>query len=184
MEIENKPKRFKHIMIDIETMGTKSYSAILSIGAVEFDLETGCFGNTFYVNIDLDSCLTAGLKTDDDTIEWWHNQSLEAKEALEKYKETLLNGLKMFKKFFKYDDYEVWGNSARFDLGILANAFEVTGIELPWNFKNERCVRTLVSFLPEVKQNMPFNGTRHNALDDCIHQIRYCSEIWNFLNKL
>ena len=174
-------KRFENVMIDIETLGTKSYSAILSIAAVEFDLDTGEFGNTFYVNVDKESCKNVGLKTDDETVEWWNNQSKEAKESLEIHKETLDIALKMLRNFLKGKNYKIWGNSARFDLGILANAFEIIGLEIPWIYKNERCVRTLVSFQPEIKDKMNFIGTRHNALDDCIHQIKYCSEIWNHL---
>ena len=43
----------KHIMIDLETMGNKSYSAIVSIGAVKFDIKTGETGETFYRNVNL-----------------------------------------------------------------------------------------------------------------------------------
>ena len=35
---------FSHLMLDLETMGTKSNSAIISIGAVEFDILTGKTG--------------------------------------------------------------------------------------------------------------------------------------------
>lgn len=52
----------KHIMLDIETMGNQSYSSILSIGAVKFDLNTGETGDEFYTTIDLKSCLDLGLK--------------------------------------------------------------------------------------------------------------------------
>lgn len=33
---------------------------------------------------------------------------------------------------------------------------------------------------------VPFDigtGTQHDAVDDCLHQIRYCSAIWNSLKK-
>ncbi len=48
-------------MIDIETMGNMSHSAIVSVGAVRFDLETGKTGATFYMNVDLQSYLDAGM---------------------------------------------------------------------------------------------------------------------------
>ncbi len=35
---------FGHLMLDIETMGTESFSSIVSIGALEFDIETGKTG--------------------------------------------------------------------------------------------------------------------------------------------
>lgn len=177
----DKQKKLEHLMVDIETMGTGSYSAIVSIAAVEFDINTGITGNTFYVNIDLQSCLDAGLKTDEETVQWWSKQSEKAKMMLNEEKATLPEALKMFKKFCKHEDVQIWGNSARFDLGLLENAFEVTKIAKPWQYYNERCVRTLVGFYPNIKKNTPFVGTPHNAIDDCLHQIKYCSAIWNAL---
>lgn len=49
-------KYFGHLMVDIETMGTSSSSAILSLGAVEFDIETGETGKYFHITIDLQTC--------------------------------------------------------------------------------------------------------------------------------
>ncbi|EIV5785097.1 3'-5' exoribonuclease [Klebsiella pneumoniae] len=37
-------------------------------------------------------------------------------------------------------------------------------------------VRTFLSFDP--KTAIPFEGSRHNALADAIHQARYVSAIW------
>lgn len=179
--MENEVTKFNHIMVDIETMAKSSYAVIVSIAGVEFDINTGQTGNTFYTNVDFQSCVKVGLKTDAETVQWWCEQSNEALLALEEHKEPLEVALKMFKKFFKHNDYQVWGNSARFDLGILENAFEVLNIEIPWNFYNERCVRTLVSFAPEIKKNSNFIGTPHNAIDDCLHQIKYCCAIWKSL---
>jgi len=33
------------------------------------------------------------------------------------------------------------------------NAYNKAGIPIPWDFRKERCVRTLVSFNPSVKDN-------------------------------
>ena len=49
---------FSHLMLDLETMGTKSNSAIISIGAVEFDILTGKTGREFYRNVSLQSCIS------------------------------------------------------------------------------------------------------------------------------
>jgi hypothetical protein len=55
---------FGHLMLDIETMGNESFSSIVSIGALEFDIETGKTGREFYVNVDLQSCMDLGLIVD------------------------------------------------------------------------------------------------------------------------
>ena len=56
-----------------------------------------------------------------------------------------------FTGFCSYD-YEIWGNSPRFDLGILQDAYRALNMKIPWDFRKERDVRTLVSFIPEIKK--------------------------------
>jgi hypothetical protein len=175
-------KKFGHLMLDIETMGNESYSSILSIGALEFAIETGETGNEFYTNIDLQSCMNLGLVVNASTIMWWMKQSDQARSDLAKdgavsIEEALHSFSAVCNK-----DYQIWGNSARFDCGILQNAYNKAGIPIPWDFRKERCVRTLVSFNPRVKENYVRQGTEHNALSDCYHQVGYCSEIWKSLN--
>jgi len=80
-------------------------------------------------------------------------------------------------------DFQIWGNGARFDIGILEDAYKACGYEtLPWNFRNERDVRTLVSFAPKIKEHYPAMGVEHHPIDDCKYQIGYCTAIWNKLN--
>jgi hypothetical protein len=170
----------KHVMIDIETMGNMSHSAIVSVGAVRFDLETGKTGATFYMNVDLQSCLDAGLLINADTLMWWLNQSEAARKKIIEKGHPLNKALISLSAFVTKDD-EVWGNSARFDLGILSDAFNTLGMPIPWDFRKERCVRTLVSFAPEVKNAEPNTGVAHDALVDCMFQINYCSKIYKKL---
>lgn len=176
-------KSFKHIMVDLETMGNKSNSCIVSIGALEFDLDTGETGREFYYNIHLESCLDCGLTVDAHTVMWWLQQSDQARTDLLKTPIVSLNeALISFNKFCNEDSI-MWGNSARFDLGILQDAYNKLGIYKHWNYHNERDVRTLVSFAPEIKKDYPRSATAHNALSDCYHQAGYCSEIWISLKQ-
>jgi DNA polymerase III epsilon subunit-like protein len=169
-------------MLDIETMGNESYSSIISIGALEFDIETGEHGKEFYINVDLQSCMDIGLIVNASTIMWWMNQNEQARQDLTGRESiNILDALGEFSKFCN-KDYEIWGNSARFDCGILQNAYNKAGIPIPWDFRKERCVRTLVSFNPEIKRKYPPNEVEHNALSDCYYQVGYCSDIWRSLN--
>lgn len=174
---------FSHLMLDLETMGTKSNSAILSIGAVEFDILTGKTGKEFYRNISLQSCISLGLKVDADTIMWWMQQSDDARNSLTERKVVSIQQALIDFKEFCSKEYQIWGNPARFDCGILLNAYNKAGMPIPWDFRKERCVRTLVSFNPEIKNNLEFTGIAHNALADCYHQIKYCNLTWISLNK-
>ncbi len=175
-------KKFDHIMVDIETLGSESNSAILSIGAVKFDINTGEVGDTFYKTISLDSCLKVGLTINADTIAWWMNNSTESQKALFLNTNLLICVLDDLSQFITKED-QVWGNSARFDLGLLQNAYNKVNLPIPWDFRKERCLRTLVSFNPDVKEHHNFTNTKHNALDDCYNQIQYAVKIWNSFEK-
>ena len=68
------------VMADIETMGVTPGSAIVSLGAVKFDL-TG-IQDKFYRRICLKSNLGMGLTIDPDTLSWWMKQSDGARAEL------------------------------------------------------------------------------------------------------
>ena len=72
------------VMLDYETMSTASNAATPSIGAVVFDLENAIVDKdrSFYRNIDLQSCIDAGLQVDGSTIMWWFEQSDAARKHL------------------------------------------------------------------------------------------------------
>ena len=177
---------YTDVMLDLETLGNKSNAALLSIGAVEFNMKTGKIGREFYKVIDLQTCLDAGLQTNGSTFYWWLQQNQMARDAVSKDKKIALETvLHMFSGWMQdcIQGVEIWGNGARFDIGLLEDAYVACGHqEMPWDFRSERDVRTLVSFAPNIKTNHPFTGITHNPIDDCKNQIAYCSKIWKKLN--
>lgn len=176
--------KFEHLMLDLETMGDQSFSSILSIGALEFDINTGETGKEFYINIDLQSCIDLGLTINANTVMWWLQQNDQArKDLVEKTRVSIEYALLEFAKFCN-KGYQIWANSPRFDCGILQNAYDKANIPIPWDFRKERCVRTLVSFKPEIKNNFEYDGVLHNALSDCYYQAKCCSLIWQTLNNI
>jgi len=178
-------KEFGHLMIDLETMDTASTAAIISIGAVEFDIETGETGKKFYVNVELQSCLDMGMTVSGDTIMWWMKQCDEARDTLQEKDPIMIQAALMELNMFMSErgkSYQIWSRPASFDLVILANAYRILDYVIPWNFRNERCVRTLQSMRPEINIDVLRTGTHHNAIDDAIHQADYCSRIWKALN--
>ncbi len=176
--------KFGHLMIDLETMGNGSNSVICSIGAVEFNLDTGELGKEFYEKVSIQSCLNIGLQVDGSTIEWWLQQSEKARMELVTGKRLdiaiVLSSFQYFMSTIDGMNVQVWGNGARFDLGILQDAYRKSGYsKIPWDFRKERDVRTLVSARPKIKEHYPFTGVEHNPIDDCKYQIGYCCEIWS-----
>jgi exodeoxyribonuclease VIII len=161
------------IMIDLETMGTRPDAAIVAIGAVAFDLETGTVGGRFYVSVDLGSSMERGGTVDAATITWWMKQSDEARGAWQDSPLPLSHALSRLSKFFT--DYapesvRVWGNGAAFDNAILRNAYTQCGLRAPWKYTNDRCFRTVRGLHPPAPA-LERAGTYHNALDDAVFQV-------------
>jgi hypothetical protein len=174
-------------MVDLETLGTKSNSIIVSIGAVQFDIETGEIFEKFYTEINPKDCEKVGLKYSQATIDWWLKTNPDEYLKICNRGEPLLVALSYFRGWFgnlNLSPVYVWGNSNRFDLGLLENALNAIGMESFWSFRYELDVRTLVWFHPEIKEAEATVGMEHNALDDCIYQINYCSKIYQLIKKL
>jgi hypothetical protein len=176
---------YKHLMLDIETMGSGHAPAIVSIGAIFFDIETGETGNTFHVYVDLQDSLKHGMKADASTIFWWMNQEPEAREKIQTKGVCLNTALSAFASFVNSagGNVRIWGNGPSFDCNALSFAFEATGIEKPWKYYNERCVRTMKALDPELAASIPFEGVKHYAIADCFNQIEVVTRIYKKLVK-
>ncbi|HDS9695942.1 TPA: 3'-5' exoribonuclease [Escherichia coli] len=175
-----------HLMIDLETMGINPDAPIISIGAIFFDPQTGDMGPEFSKTIDLD---TAGGVIDRDVIKWWLKQSREAQSAIMTDEIPLDDALLQLREFIDENSGEffvqVWGNGANFDNVILRRSYERQGIPCPWRYCNDRDVRTIVELGKAIdfdaRTAIPFEGERHNALDDARYQAKYVSAIWQKL---
>lgn len=181
----------KHLMLDLETMGNTPSAPIISIGAVLFDPATGDLGASTEINISLESSMSYGSIPDASTIMWWMKQSDEARVAVSGGGKSLADALREFYLFVceKADTkwLQVWGNGASFDCVILRNAYSVIGQLPPWQWWNDRDVRTIVELGKQLgidpKKDMPFDGVRHTAVADAMHQARYVSAIWQRITK-
>ncbi|CBG35029.1 TPA: 3'-5' exoribonuclease [Escherichia coli] len=185
-EITSTSRTCDHLMIDLETMGKNPDAPIISIGAIFFDPQTGDMGPEFSKTIDLE---TAGGVIDRDTIKWWLKQSREAQSAIMTDEIPLDDALLQLREFIDENSGEffvqVWGNGANFDNTILRRSYERQGIPCPWRYYNDRDVRTIVELGKAIdfdaRTAIPFEGERHNALDDARYQAKYVSAIWQKL---
>lgn len=174
-----------HLVIDLETMGTNINAPIVVIAGVLFDPQTGEIGLVFYKVISLVDAMKSGGIPDGETIEWWLKQSSEARSALLMDQIPLDDALLQLREFIDENADEkfiqVWGNGATFDNTILRRSYERLGIPCPWRYYNDRDVRTIVELGKAIgfdaRATVPFEGVRHNALDDARHQAKCVSAI-------
>lgn len=170
-----------HVMIDLETLGTAPGSALLSIGAVKFDLVTGQIGREFHVAVTLQSGVLAGMTIDAGTLAWWMAPERQAAREVQAGMSAvpLPLALEEFAHWLTHDENEVttlqpevWCKGGSFDFPILGAGFRLIGQDVPWKFWNENCCRTLFAV---AKKTHGFRlakvpGTAHCALDDARHQ--------------
>lgn len=169
----------RDLMIDIETLGTAPGSVILSIGAVEFDAESGQLGDEFYAAIEPQSCVDVGLSVDMSTLKWWMAQSEEARSAAFAGAEYLSKALFDLHQFVAdAEPSRVWAKPPSFDLVLLESAYKACAITIPWHYRTPRDVRTLFDITGAVQPDV---GTAHNALDDAKSQALGVIEAYRIL---
>jgi DNA polymerase III alpha subunit (gram-positive type) len=164
------------IMLDLETMGNDSKSAIIAIGAVAFNNNEVV--DKFYTQINLASSMQNGGFIDGSTVMWWLKQSNEARSAFADNDNAphLQSALLEFGNWYnKVNGGEVWGNGAMFDNSILSSAYKNCGFEQPWKFWDDMCYRTVKNMNKHIKLNRV--GTYHNAVDDAESQALHLIEI-------
>lgn len=168
------------LAIDLKSLSPRFDGALLAIGAVAFNRDTGKMLDEFYMEIDINQSVRCGY-VDGSTIAWWLRQGDVAKamfsddsEALKKKIPlgTALHGFTNFVRSKCNFNVRAWGNGATMDITLLEHAFVNGGVGLtpPWQYKRIRDLYTLVDAAEVVggfdKASIKTVGTTHNALDD------------------
>ena len=75
-------------------------------------------------------------------MDWWSKQ-----DGFTRFSSWSGSAIEMFQEFQRYlSNYEVltmWGNGVDFDQPILAAAMSYLGYQVPWDFRANRCFRTV-----------------------------------------
>lgn len=174
-----------HFHIDIETLDTRPTSVILSIGVVEIDFASGRITREMHVNIDPDDCEFYGLTTDQETIDWWAEQSKEAKARTfnKKTAVELKTALLQLNEFVGTDGKEVSANGITFDISILENAYAATGVPVPWDYQEVMDTRTLRNWFTEIGRGEP-PAAQHDALVDATWQGEHLIRMYEHTKTL
>lgn len=194
-----------HLMLDTETggipvtqamltEGTMAPPVILSLGAVVFDpyAQMQGYGDLhkygFYRNICPRSCRELGAKFDPATVEWWKQQSDDARAALKVNQVPVQQAIKEFACWLSNHNNIIcgyWANSPTFDVVLVKHYFETTKTYWPFKHFEEHDMRTLRRFMwPDGNYPNFVEGTAHNALDDAIGQARCVQFSHNFRDFL
>ncbi len=165
-----------HIVGDLETMGNTPGSVLASLGAVVFDPHGDELGDEFYMTVDEESCLAAGLIKDPATVAWWQEPArAEAYAALKIEPRPLVEVLTAFSAYWvKHEGSRFWGQGKDYDLPLLNAAYRAAGVKTPWRYNVGRDTRTAYEMggVTVTKHE----GTHHIAIDDARTEARDVQE--------
>lgn len=167
-----------HLMIDLETLGTKSDAAIIQIGAVAFQAQSG--GKLYSHKGFRQTVAADGGSVDVPTIAWWMGQGKAGaamKQQLTTNSVPEAVAIHHLQLWLDQEHQTPWGNlagvwamPANFDIPILESAFHRNRVPVPWSHRATRCAKTLFELVggwPKLETQV---GIPHDALDDATNQ--------------
>lgn len=164
-------------MIDFETLGNGKDKCVCQVGAVYFNNVTGELGKEFKVNIDAQSHVRIGGVIDADTVNWWLQQSEEARKSI------LAPGLPVKEAMTQLNDFladanRIWSH-ATFDFVTLTDTLSQCEIKPKFKYRAGLDIRTLVYLAGTSVSDIKREGTHHDGLEDAKHQVKYTVEALN-----
>lgn len=170
-----------HISFDLETMSTESDAAIVQIGATVVGSP-----ETFNVYIDPKSSESLGARVDTETMMWWDRQDPELRKRVFGGTVPIRAALDEFADWCSevsngdMNRIYLWSKGADFDCVVLKNNYELYRT-YPFNFRNHRCVRTIMDLLTpeqieEITKTFYANNPtaqKHDALSDAQLQAKF-----------
>lgn len=169
-------------VLDAETLSTEHNAALLSIGAVIRDFNTGAQVDTFYANIIPQTSIDAGLHVSESTKAWWAKQGAAAQDILSVNQRPLRQVLIDFASWLNKHGVEyAIGNGPRADNQWLESACKALGMQSPIKYWGDLDMRTL-TFIGTHILRLPhwhstFKGVKHNALHDAINEADFCNNV-------
>jgi len=166
------------LMLDIETLGQSHDAVVLSAGAVSFNRDGITDKKEWFLEVEPQ--IKLGRKIDYATLQWWNKQSDEARAIFQRQNTVNITYFcHELATFFTTNcgkDGRVWGNGASFDMPIIESLIKDNKMTVPWSYWRHRCFRTIKGMFP---LDVPFEGIKHGALPDALHQAKYLVRLFS-----
>lgn len=160
------------VMFDLETFSRRPNAVICQIGACYFDRKTGeVFTHSeLKINVNIGS-YPKGFDIEGETLNWWFSQSREAFNSINKPPLVPAKmALEQLNRFLSGAE-NIWSN-LDFDPIIFQENLRLLKIEPRSSRRNFRDIRTVYKLAGVNLKHLDREGTEHDALDDCKHQIK------------
>lgn len=168
-------EEFPDVMLDMETSGLdKGRTNIIQIAAVRFNLAERTICHDFFNRALLP---VPGRFWDESTRAWWLKDKRAILEGIMSRMEdpkTVLQALTAWAGKGK----AMWGKPTHFDHSFLDSYYSDFGLQIPFHYRKANDMNSWIRARyfpqedPNHEWNIPFEGDKHNALMDCLHQIK------------
>jgi hypothetical protein len=164
--------------LDLETLSTRPDACVIAIGVVLYLPEPSPgFSNFITGRWLIQPDLAIGHR-DPQTENWWKQQDEEVRKLVFSGRSTTAEVLRDFQAFCRLHgsnkDFQWWADPAHFDFPILENQFHLLGYEVPWNYRQKRCLMTLSRELRDVgfpDLTVP-SQLHHEPVSDALAQLQ------------
>lgn len=175
-------EKFPDVMCDIETTGLSfDRNAILQIVGVRFNLEERTIGHDFF-----DRCLTIPSTRfwDEETRAWWLKKRPVLMSLLGRGEDPL-TVMRAFRDWAGHHNLTFWGKPTHFDHSFLSSYFRDFNVANPFHYRNANDMNSFIRgrYFPQPQSDhqweweLPFDGPKHDALYDSLHQIKTLFEV-------
>lgn len=167
------------LMVDLETLDTKTSAVVLTLGAVKFDPFNDSPMKELYIKFDIESQESLDCTISNDVIDWWSKQdeSVKTEAFSDDNRLDVKDAIDTFHKF-AWGCNKFWSKGSCFDIMILEHLYSKLKKTVPWQYWEIRDARTLFDL---ADPNMP-SALLHNALEDARRQAIGVRNIYKKLN--
>lgn len=164
------------VMVDVETTGLNSgRNGILQIGAVRFNLETKAVDSNFF-NQSL--TLPTTRAWDEDTRRWWGQQKAGVLTEIQSRARPHATVIEEFAKWgYLNPGIRFWAKPVQFDFPFIDTYMTDNNLINPWKYYDTVDLNSYLKGryknfqVPKIE--VPASGDAHNALNDCLWQLKY-----------
>lgn len=189
-------KENDHMILDLETLALVPQATIVSIGALMFNprsLKTIDMREKLLIVIDPHAENDKWVRAIDwATLKWHFNLPQGTNDYLnDQPNVSLHSALSQLSEYIhRQNPATIWANGITpLDFGVLYNAYNHTGLPIPWKHNQIRDARTIYQTLGMNKidwdnaEKAAGEGDRHNPVHDCEIEIMLLKHCYGLLGK-
>lgn len=172
---------FTDCMVDIETGDVDpSRGYVFQIAAVKFNAQTREVSPSFF-----DMCLhpdtQPNRRWEEKTRNWWSKMP-ETFHGIQLRMEDTKDVLVKFQQWAQGVE-TFWGKPTHFDFSFLQSLYKDVGLQIPFHYRKANDMNSFARGRyfpdqpPQWERIIEFTGAAHNAMDDCLHQLKVLYKI-------